>query len=62
MTDQADEATRLQAIEDNVIAVMKSRADVFSLWHEVKEAYDRYRASGDDPEKAAWCALWDWDL
>lgn len=48
--------------EAAIVASMKALADTYGLWHEVKEAYDRYRAAGDMPAQAAQCALYDWDI
>lgn len=48
--------------ENNIISNMKEKANKYNLWIEVKNSYDDYRKSGDTPEKAAFCALYDWDL
>lgn len=48
--------------EAKIIAYMKTIADAYGLWAEVKAAYDSYRAEGEAPAVAADCALYDWDL
>lgn len=48
--------------EQLVIERMRKEAERYGLWAEVKEAYDSYRAAGDSPKQAAWCALYDWDI
>ncbi len=51
-----------QEREELVIAQMMEQAAKYGLEHEVRVLYDQFRASGDFPEKAAWCALYEWDL
>jgi hypothetical protein len=48
--------------EAKIIALMKTIADAYGLWAEVKEAYDNYRAEGEEPAEACTYALYDWDL
>jgi hypothetical protein len=48
--------------ESDVIADMKAKADAYGLWPEVKDLYDCYRKNGDEPARAAWCAMYEWDL
>jgi len=48
--------------EAKIIAYMKTIADAYRLWAEVKEAYDNYRAEGEAPAEACTYALYDWDL
>jgi len=37
-------------------------ASKYGLEHEVEEWYDKFIIDGDDPEKAASCALMEWDI
>lgn len=48
--------------EIELIGNMRESADKYGLWAEVKEHYDRCRASGDSPHVAAFHALYEWDL
>lgn len=48
--------------EEKIVAYMKTVADAYGLWAEVKEAYDNYRAEGEEPAEACADALYDWDL
>ena len=52
----------LTVYESRVIDRMKESADAYDLWAEVKEHYDRCRASGDSPVVASFHALYEWDL
>ena len=48
--------------EEKIVAYMKTVADAYGLWAEVKQAYDNYRTEGIAPAEACTYALYDWDL
>ena len=41
---------------------VRKEAEPSGLERECIEAYDSYIKTGDTPERASWCALYDWDV
>lgn len=50
------------ADENDVIEKMKSMADQYGLWEEVKRDYDHNISRGMSPMNAAFDALYEWDV
>ena len=48
--------------EYEIVADMLDAAAKYNLQVEVVVDYAKYRIRGDDPNKAAWAALYDWDI
>ena len=53
LTRKPDQSWRDAAIE---------QARRFGMESDVAEDFDRYKATGDTDENAAWCACYDWDV